>query len=269
VAQFRRHAGGWIGTGRGTEGIEVRQITGISGNTLTLGQPLAKAHAAGQWAGYEFVRETWYPDVVLDNIFWHDHVDGIHTWTHGLVGQLIIEPKGSTYTDPKTGAPVDSGTIVDIHTTNPLVNGVVNGSFREMALWTIDDSPDSPATFNLKAEPWADRLAENPDPSLLFSSYTHGDPITPLLYVLLPGFVLTSMAVSQTLQVVIGLAFKPHLAKDLICGVALLLCVAGIIEGFISPQRLGIPARAALGALSALETAKAAVTRQRLPCLRA
>ena len=33
---------------------------------------------------------------MLDNIFWHDHVDGIHGWGHGLVGQLIIEPKGST-----------------------------------------------------------------------------------------------------------------------------------------------------------------------------
>ena len=60
--------------------------------------------------------------MLLDNIFWHDHVDGIHGWGHGLVGQLIIEPKGSTYHDPKTGAEVDSGTIVDIHTTNPLVS---------------------------------------------------------------------------------------------------------------------------------------------------
>src|SRR5262249_8718534 len=45
---------------------------------------------------------------------------------------------------------------------------------------TIDESPNTDATLNLKAEPWADRLAENPDPSLLFSSYTHGDPITPM-----------------------------------------------------------------------------------------
>ena len=58
--------------------------------------------------------------MLLDNIFWHDHVDGIHNWGHGLVGQLIIEPRGSTYHDPKTGAEVDSGTIVDIHTTDPL-----------------------------------------------------------------------------------------------------------------------------------------------------
>ena len=33
---------------------------------------------------------------------------GIHGWGHGLVGQLIVEPKGSTYHDPKTGAVIAS-----------------------------------------------------------------------------------------------------------------------------------------------------------------
>ena len=112
----------------------------------------------------------WYPDVQLDNIFLHTHVDGIHDWGHGLVGQLIIEPKGSTYHDPQTGAEVDSGTIVDIHTNQDasdprtqLAPGLVNGSFREMALWEIDDNPTVDSTLNLRAEPWADRLAHNGD----------------------------------------------------------------------------------------------------------
>jgi hypothetical protein len=174
----------FIAVGQGTNAIEVRQIASVNtaARTVTLTQPLSNPHPAGDFAGVEFTQYRWYPDVLLDNIFWHDHVDGIHNWGHGLVAQLIIEPKGSTYTDPKTGAPVDSGTIVDIHTNNPLVKGVVDGSFREMALWTIDENPNTDATLNLKADPWADRLAanQNPDPSLLFSSYTHGDPITPL-----------------------------------------------------------------------------------------
>jgi FtsP/CotA-like multicopper oxidase with cupredoxin domain len=172
----------WIGIGLGTDSIEVRQVASVdtSSSTVTLTAPLSYPHAVGDAAGTEFTQYRWYPDVMLDNIFWHDHVDGIHNWGHGLVGQLIIEPKGSTYWDPKYGTEVDSGTIVDIHTSNPLVNGVVTGSFRELALWTIDENPNTDATLNLKAEPWADRLAKNPDPSLLFSSYTHGDPITPL-----------------------------------------------------------------------------------------
>jgi uncharacterized membrane protein SpoIIM required for sporulation len=41
-------------------------------------------------------------------------------------------------------------------------------------------------------------------------------------------------------------------AGTLVLGVALLLCVAGTIEGFISPQRLSIPVRGAIGALTAL-----------------
>ena len=73
------------------------------------------AHAAGEGAGVEFIRYRWYADALLDNIFWHDHVDGIHGWGHGGVGMLIIEPKGSTYHDPTTGAEVSSGTVVDIH----------------------------------------------------------------------------------------------------------------------------------------------------------
>ncbi len=35
-------------------------------------------------------------------------------------------------------------------------------------------------------------------------------------------------------------------------GVALMLCVAGTIEGFVSPQRLPIPVRDAIGAFTAL-----------------
>ena len=41
-------------------------------------------------------------------------------------------------------------------------------------------------------------------------------------------------------------------AGTLVLGVALLLCVAGTIEGFISPQRLSIPVRAAVGAITAV-----------------
>jgi FtsP/CotA-like multicopper oxidase with cupredoxin domain len=187
VAKFQ--AGEWIAAGLGTDSVEVRQIASIDtgAKTVTLTKALENAHAAGQYAGVEFVQYRWYPDVQLDNIFWHTHVDGIHDWGHGLVGQLIIEPKGSTYHDPQTGAEVDSGTIVDIHTNrNPaderteLAPGLVDGSFREMALWTIDQNPAIESTLNLRAEPWADRLAHNGDSSLLFSSYAHGDPFTPL-----------------------------------------------------------------------------------------
>jgi hypothetical protein len=179
-AKFR--PGVWIAVGEGTERVEIRQIDMVDpvGGSVTLTKPLDNAHPQGEWAGTEFVQYRWYPDVVLDNIFFHDHVDGIHNWGHGLVGQFIVEPPGSTYHDPATGKEVDSGTFVDIHTSNPLAPGLVDGSFREQALWTIDENPATDSTFNLRAVPWADRLSGGADPSLLFSSYKHGDPNTPL-----------------------------------------------------------------------------------------
>jgi len=166
---------------QGTENIEIRRVTAVNGTTITLDRPLDKAHDADAWAGTEFEQYRWYPDVQLDNIFWHDHVDGIHSWGHGLVGQLIIEPKGSTYHDPTTGEEVDSGALVDIHTNQSVAQGLLDGSFRELALWTLDESPVTDSTLNLRAEPWAARLGATPtaaDRAHLFSSYVHGDPHT-------------------------------------------------------------------------------------------
>ena len=101
----------FIAVGEGTESIEIHQIAAVDAHdTVTLATPLTSDHATGEWAGTEFVQSRWYPDVQLDNIFWHDHVDGIHTWGHGLVGQLIVEPRARPTTTRSTGDEVDSGT---------------------------------------------------------------------------------------------------------------------------------------------------------------
>src|SRR4051794_13606697 len=190
----------WLAVGEGLESIDIHQIRAVdaTNKTITLATAVNSAHAAGEFAGDEYVQYRWYPDVLLDNIFWHDHVDGIHGWGHGLVGQLIVEPKGSTYHDPKTGAEVDSGTLVDIHTSSPLSPGLVNGSFRELALWTINDNDAGAySTLNLKANPLVDR----PDKANQFSSYTYGDPLTPLprLYPDDP-LVVRALSVSPTVD---------------------------------------------------------------------
>ncbi len=49
-----------------------------------------------------------------------------------------------------------------------------------------------------------------------------------------------------------ALTFAARRAGTLVLGVALLLCVAGTIEGFISPQRLPIPVRGTIGAITAV-----------------
>ena len=188
----------WLAVGEGLDSIEVHQVASVNvaAGTVTLATALRADHEAAEFAGTEFIQYRWYPDVDLDNVFWHDHVDGIHGWGHGLVGQLVVEPRGSTYHDPVTGDEVDSGTIVDIHTSDPLVPGVIDGSFRELVLWTLNDNDAAGwSTLNLKANPLSSRL----DKANQFSSWKYGDPVTPMprLY---PGdpLVVRSISVSPT-----------------------------------------------------------------------
>jgi len=199
VAKFQ--PGVWIAVGLGTQGIEIRQIASINAqqSRVRLTRALGNAHPASEWAGTEFVQYRWYPDAALDNVFFHDHVNGIHGWSHGMVGQLIVEPEGSTYHDPVTGAEIQAGAIADIHTdpgcvpgTTPsglppgtsnqcaLIPGVVDGAFREYAVWTINNHTPVEATINLRAEPWLDRGL---DSTQRFSSLpaANGDPFTPIL----------------------------------------------------------------------------------------
>ena len=190
----------WLAVGEGLETIDIHQIASVDAvaKTVTLTSKLTSDHSSGEFAGTEFIQYRWYPDALLDNVFWHDHVDGIHGWGHGLVGQLIVEPAGSTYHSPVTGQEVDSGTLVDIHTSTPLSPGLVEGSFRELALWTISDNDAGDfSTLNLKANPLSARL----DKAHQFSSWTYGDPGTPLprLYANDP-LVIRALSVSPTIE---------------------------------------------------------------------
>jgi manganese oxidase len=187
-ATGRLHPGIWIAVGEGQENIEVARIApganpAFPGGVVPLVSGLRFAHAAGEWAGTEFARATWYPDALLDGVVFRDTGDRLHNWGHGLIGQLVIEPPGSTYFDPATGAPVTSGSIVDVRNSDPsatLAPGVP-AHFREASLMMLDGGTTTPPSVNLHAEPWADRLQPPlTDPSLLFSSYAHGDPFTPL-----------------------------------------------------------------------------------------
>nr|WP_042186313.1 hypothetical protein [Kibdelosporangium sp. MJ126-NF4]CEL17199.1 conserved domain protein [Kibdelosporangium sp. MJ126-NF4]CTQ91571.1 conserved domain protein [Kibdelosporangium sp. MJ126-NF4] len=123
-----------VAVGSGRPNIEIRKITAISGNTLTLDRGLGQAHGSGERVSVEFVQLRWYSDVDSGTVFWHDHVLGIHSWAHGLFAAHIIEPRGSTYHDPRSGAQIQSGTIADIR-TSALVGGGVRSSFREFMVF--------------------------------------------------------------------------------------------------------------------------------------
>jgi hypothetical protein len=183
-----------IGLGEGTCGsllgqpfpcTEIRKITSMTPTSITLDFPLLLSHPVGQAVGVEFVRYNWYSDVDVGTVFFHTHVES-KDWDHGLFGAHIVEPKGSTYHDPVTGAEVRAGTLVDIHPgpsflgAKPVADGV-NGDFREFMLFVHNQSPVvgqfdlGGGTINLRAEPWSLRPG---DPAYRFSSVVHGDPFT-------------------------------------------------------------------------------------------
>ena len=135
------HVGILIGIGMDQVGkTEIRRIIAINGNDLELDEALEFAHKKDEIASVEFVRYRWYADSDFGITYWHDHAYGLTSWGHGLFGCTVIEPKGSTYHDPVTGKEVRSGSIVDIHTNEP-VSALVRGSFREYVMQIQDSNP--------------------------------------------------------------------------------------------------------------------------------
>lgn len=121
-------------------GNEVGRIKSIKGNEITLVRPLKNDHPMKDIVTVEFVRQRFWVDSDVGTVFWHDHALGRITWGHGGFGTMIVEPVGSTYHNPKTGAPIRSGPLADIRTAEPVGYGV-NGSFRELLVQLNDSVP--------------------------------------------------------------------------------------------------------------------------------
>jgi FtsP/CotA-like multicopper oxidase with cupredoxin domain len=119
---------------------EVLWIKDVKGDTVTFDEPLRFDHKKNEIASVEFVRYRMWVDADVGTVFWHDHAFGATTWPHGGVGAMIVEPYGSTYHDPKSGAPIRSGPVADIRSTEPIGFGV-NGSFRELVVMPHDTVP--------------------------------------------------------------------------------------------------------------------------------
>ncbi|WP_242824134.1 multicopper oxidase domain-containing protein [[Clostridium] dakarense] len=142
----------------------------------------------------ETIVERYYADEELNACFFHDHLNPNSHQQHGLFAALIIEPKGSTYHDPRTGKKIKYGTKAVIKTPS-------GREFREFGLFVHDfallfdkhrkplnpppfsGSHDDPGVMgiNYKCEPLRERLKDKDDPAYVFSSNVHGDPATPLL----------------------------------------------------------------------------------------
>lgn len=180
--RFQR--GALVGIGMDQERtFEIRRIRDVTGALLMFDEPLGHPHEAGEIVSAEFVRYRWFPDVQFGTAYFHDHVDALTSWRHGLFGALVAEPPGSTYHHPHTGAELKSGPVADIH-TRARVSRDVTGSFRELALFIQDDNPltrvgdSTGGSFNLRVEPLT---GQGERPARVSLSQAHGDPETPML----------------------------------------------------------------------------------------
>jgi len=129
----------------------------------------------------------------------HSMSDPRQTMAHGLFGTLVIEPKGSVYLHPENSAvEIESGweaIIVDprgvdfrefvimMHEVGDeafnVIEGVTGEPFEQIDPITGSYRPGSRA-LNYRSEPFRDRLLLGADKSLAYSSYTFGDPATPI-----------------------------------------------------------------------------------------
>src|SRR5262245_44346052 len=163
--------------------FEVKRVLEVSADALVFDTPMRSPHAANEVVSTEFVRYRYYPDVQFGTAYFHDHVDALTSWKHGLFGALIVEPPGSTYHDPRTGVELQSGPVADIHTQS-VVSADVAGSFRELVLFIQDDNiitrlgNSSGSSYNLRVQPIKSGGRAPPEP---FSTVMHGDPETPVL----------------------------------------------------------------------------------------
>ncbi|BDH61522.1 hypothetical protein MTP04_16520 [Lysinibacillus sp. PLM2] len=143
----------------------------------------------------ETIEYQWFADVELKTTFWHDHLFANEHQQHGVFASINIEPRGSKFLDPYSDNEIKSGAQARI------VNKLIP-DFREINLFVHDfallfdkdgyplnppnfpGSPDDPGVMgvNYRNEPLQFRLKEpDYDPAYVFSSWVHGDPVTPLL----------------------------------------------------------------------------------------
>jgi multicopper oxidase len=183
--------------------FEVARVARVNGSSLVLDRPLGSPHGRGEIVSTEFVRYRWYPDVQLGTVYFHDHVDALTSWAHGLFGAFVCEPPGSSYHDPQNGAALDSGLVADVHTNSP-VSFDIAGSFRELVMLIQDSNvlthfgTSSGSTFDMRAEPLDKRGG---DPATLFDIRTRGDPATPVLQAYLGDPIVVRALVAGTNEV--------------------------------------------------------------------
>lgn len=156
------------------------------------------------------------PDTTTDDritYIWYAQKEGVYLFSdladarsseegtnvHGLFGAIIVEEAQSTWLDPVTGLPIESGLFADIyHPAKP--------AFREYAVFFHDEMeiknkdglppvdphtglPNGTTGISYRSEPMRNRLPLNPEhgdhamtgEDISMSSWAYGDPAPPVL----------------------------------------------------------------------------------------
>ncbi|MFL5262047.1 MAG: multicopper oxidase domain-containing protein [Anaeromyxobacteraceae bacterium] len=149
-------------------------LDGLAWEAERAGRPLPPDAAAAP--GETLVYRVAIPDTpeVERAYLVHDldrHGDG--RGAHGLFGAVVVEARGATWRDVATGAPLTGASwqaIVD----------APSGAFREFVV--LQHAVNGTPALNGRSEPVRQRfIAAGASDALAFSSYTYGDPSTPVL----------------------------------------------------------------------------------------
>ena len=154
----------------------------------------------GATVTYEWMVDAGEPE---GTHYFHSHGDTREQTSHGLFGALIVEPAGSEFLDPLTGGKLSSGWAAVIRDPS-------GSDFREFAIYYheignerfrnfnklgqpvdfVDGFTDAykpgGRAMNYRSEPFLNRMklqfetSGTFDPSQAYSSYTFGDPATPI-----------------------------------------------------------------------------------------
>ncbi|MGM9564840.1 multicopper oxidase domain-containing protein [Evtepia sp.] len=121
------------------------------------------------------------------------------TNVHGLFGAIIVEAAGSSWFDPVTGDPIDSGLFADVyHPFKPAFREYAVFFHDELEILTKDNQPpvdphtglpNGTTAISYRAEPMRNRLPldhHHTDPAdtaedISMSSWAYGDPAPPIL----------------------------------------------------------------------------------------
>ncbi|MCL7417237.1 MAG: multicopper oxidase domain-containing protein, partial [Halalkalicoccus sp.] len=158
----------------------------------------------------ETITYRWFIEELTAGIMLWDFADLRSTRHHGAYGQMLVNQEGSEFVDPFTAEPLTQG-----HSTSAIVKrdgapdqrgfglSIAGGQYivnrDDPDDCVVPANPDDPeqdpdvpcnqigdaedqgyTAVNYRSEPFSRRFENDPDPSQVYDSDTHGDPNTPV-----------------------------------------------------------------------------------------